>query len=110
MHSKFDVQFEGSLDEFNAWASRVFKDHGNLRVKVQVLALGPTINDPLVHAVAETFRREITADVACAIRDLVTEGKRIEALKTFRVATGLSLPDAKHFLDANFPHDKFPAK
>lgn len=103
MHSKFDVQFEGSIDEFNAWASRVFKDHGNLRVKVQVLATGPTTNDPLVHAAAETFRREITVEDANEIRKLIEAGNRVGAIKTFRGATGLGLAESKNFIDTQIP-------
>lgn len=103
MHSKFDVQFDGTIDEFNAWAARIFKDHGNLRVKVQVLAIGTTISDPLVRAVAETFRREITVEDANEIRKLMAEGNRIGGIKTFRAVTGLGLGDSKNFLEAQIP-------
>lgn len=103
MHSQFDIQFDGTLDEFNTWASRVFKDHGNLRVKVQVLALGSTINDPLVHAVAKTFRREITVEAANEIRKLIAEGNRIDGIKVFRSATGLGLGESKNFLETQIP-------
>jgi hypothetical protein len=103
MHSKFDIQFDGTLDEFNAWTARIFKDHGSLRVKVQVLSIGPTISDPLVHTVAETFRREITVEDANEIRKLIEAGNRIGAIKTFRGATGLGLAESKNFLDTQIP-------
>lgn len=103
MHSKFDVQFDGTIDEFNAWAARIFKDHGNLRVKVEVNLANSQV-DPLVQAVAETFRREITTEVADEIRRLVRGGERIAAIKALRTATGLELAPARDFIETRYPH------
>lgn len=104
MLNKFDVQFEGTLDEFNAWAASVFKDAGKFRVKVEVRPATGQPADPLVQAVAETFRREITVEIADEIRKFIAEGNRIAGIKVLRTATGLGLDESKNFLDTRFPH------
>lgn len=103
MLNKFDVQFEGTLDEFNAWIASVFKDPGKVQVKVEVRLANSQVEDPLVRAVSETFRREIAVEVADEIRRLVRGGERIAAIKALRTATGLELAPARDFIAIQFP-------
>lgn len=42
---------------------------------------------------------DVTDEVKAQVRALKEDGKVVEAVKTVREATGLSLEDAKHFVD-----------
>ena len=108
METKFDVQFEGTLDEFNAWAAGVFKTPGSLHVKVHVVRTQPEPDKvrseaiSIAKAVTKAFGPEITVMDAEDICFLVADGSRIKAIKKLRTVTGCTLADAKDFIDGHF--------
>lgn len=69
-------------------------------LKKQVRALQVQLN-----ALAQATGREdlsawyVTDEVKAQVRALKEDGKVVEAVKMVREATGLSLEDAKHFVD-----------
>ena len=96
---EYSAKFEGRLADVLRQLSEVFKDPDNLQVILHVRTT-PSEDVRRLSELAPSVPADLLAGLIADVRYLPAECHKIETIKRVKAETGLSLIDAKNFVES----------